>query len=493
MKRYAVKMEEQTSYNSLPLAACYAEYYGKETPEKSIKPPTIITEPLTKIYSKARLSREDLKRRTCKTVTITIYSSGIIIKNQVEKHKVQWFPIQNLYCSAGLRPESKKGQVVFKELHMPVKKPQKPFFAMVLRQERTDGRKVLVCYAFLVESGDIAQRLVYATQGAYMNKAGWNHPLTDKEFLNAKMAYTLERLDMEDGDDDLEKMTQERERQLAQKPDTSREAVPRPLSSRQPRAHSAAPVLMKSAPSTPRRSTLSTPRPQQPAIADNHYLMPPQQQLSSRVPTQRAITYYQGFKTETLQGSASMRSSFVVKSASISGFPLSRSSSNATGAMSLQPTPQYSALPNGRSKANGQKAMRHVSDASASKSKKDHRVLASSEPQELVNGDVNGNIEVPVEVLDWDRMEDAAPKQPNGDEMYAVVKKKGQSKHHRPSKKEMEKLLHNGEINGHESGQSASDRVSFVQIFVCGEGPLCTAKVSKWVVEIGCTVLPVKF
>lgn len=454
MKSIAMRMEEQR-YNTRPLAACYAEYYGKETPEKSIKPPTIITEPLTKIYSKARLSRDDLKRRTCKTVAITIYSSGIIIKNQVEKHKVQWFPIQNLYCSAGLRPESKKGQVVFKELHVPVKKPQKPFFAMVLRQERTDGRKVLVCYAFLVESVDIAQRLVYATQGAYMNKAGWNHPLTDKEFLNAKMAYTLERLDKEE-DDNLERMTREREWQLAQKPDLSRVATPRPLSSRTPRARSAAPTLMSSAPATPRRSTLSTPRPQH-MNGNDGYLMVPQ--LSSRVPTQRAITYYQGFRTETLQGDQSMRSSFVVKSASISGFPLSRSSSNATGAMSLQPTPQYNVMPNGRANTNGQKAMRHVSDASTYKNKKDHRVLASSEPQEQVNGHVNGNIEVPVEVLDWDKIEDATPVQQNGDVVYAVVKKKGQSKHHRPSKKEMEKLLQNGDINGNAADQSV-DRVS---------------------------------
>lgn len=442
-------------YNRQALAACSGWYYGKEIPQSSNQPPAIIIEPLTKIYSKARHCRSDLAKNTCTPVKIAIYSSGIIIKNQTERHKVQWFPIQNLYCSAGLQPDSKKGNVVFRELHVPLKKASKPFFAMVVRLERKDQRRVLTCFAFMVDSTTVAQRLVQATEFAYKNKDGWNHPLTDKEFLNAKTAYTLERLDREEGNDELEEITTERERQLALTPDLSRAAAPRPVSARSARSHTAVPVRLQSA-RTPRSSSFSTPRSQ--AASNSRYLMVPPPASSRGVPTQQAITYYQGFKTETLHDDGRVHA--VVKSASIGGFPLSRSSSNGTGAMSLQPTPQYSMMPNGRARVNGgQKAKRQVSDASSSKHSRGHRILASSEPEAEVTLNGHGNDSPGVEVVDWDEMVNGI--HINGDASPEVTRKKGQSKHRRPTKKMMDKFLHNGDINGNVTDQS-TDKVSIV-------------------------------
>lgn len=430
-------------YNHQPLASCAATYIGQATPKASIKYPDIIYEPLKALYSKCRQKRQDLLAATSSTVRLRVYSSGIIVQEPgVPKDAVNWYPIQNLYCSAGLKPDKAKAEtVIFRELHEKVKLQAKPYFAMVVRQPGDDGRRVLMCHAFIVDNTTVAQKLVNATQFAYQNKDGWNDPVTDKEFLNAKLSYTLQRLHEEDDNlDELKIRTRERDQQLAQRPDLS--AKPRQphviktsQSQRQHSVKSAATVKIQSAPATPRR----VPSRAGSAMGSMKVVMTPrwEQPAPDRVPTHRAVSYYRGFNTETMDGQNG-----VVKSATIDGFPLTRTPSDATRTSLFQPMADPKVTVNGFKPTHLPKSRRNPGPSG---SPRGHRVLASSVPQEASPSYSNGEH---LEVIDWDST--VGHDQMNGDSQLITDKKNKSSKHHRPSKKLMEKYNSraNGDING---------------------------------------------
>ncbi|KAF6029463.1 hypothetical protein EB796_012226 [Bugula neritina] len=75
-----------------------------------------------------------------------------------------------------------------------------------------------MCHSFLIDHVSAAQELVHACQYAYTNKAGWNNPISDKRFLDAKMSYTMQMVDEEVSLKKLKLETEERDKQLAKQP-----------------------------------------------------------------------------------------------------------------------------------------------------------------------------------------------------------------------------------------------------------------------------------
>ena len=427
-----------------PLISCYARYLGQATPQSSNEYPEIIHEPLRKIYSPCSVKRHDLLSKTTVLVTLRIYNSGIVIEKPKDgKVENNWYPIQNFYCSAALKPEKgdKKDPIIFRGIKEKTKSLGHPLFAMVVRQPGSDGRRVLMCHAFLVDNAARAQQLVDSTVYAFKNKAGWSDAVADKEFLNAKLSYTLQQL-KEDKDSNLEELkikTDERDKQLAQKPSIKVSHTKPPARGT---AHARS-LIVRSAPSTPRssRSLMLTPAPN-----PHRAIMPTGRATAQQdfgVPTSVAKSYYQGFNTEVMNGDYR-----ATKSMSEVGFPISRAASSGYVFRSRQPSPTMNGAATG---------FHHVTESTqrrnrASASSKGHRVLASSEPQEMTNGFSNNN-NVSGSVVDWD-----ATVETNGDtRSSASHMKKKHSKHHRPSKKTMESyLLHNGDddVNGVHNSRS---------------------------------------
>lgn len=177
-------------YNMKALVRCEANYLGAALPTKTTQPPGIIHEPLGKICSGENLSSAPSLSK--KPVKLFIFHSGIIIEIMFGKHAgdLVWYPIKNLYCSAGLQPlKTKHGTFEFKSLDDNSKSSLKPIFALVIRE--TVHRRVLQCHAFSVVKKEVAQLLVQATALAYRDKSGWDLPLNTDIFGVNNYKYTL--------------------------------------------------------------------------------------------------------------------------------------------------------------------------------------------------------------------------------------------------------------------------------------------------------------
>lgn len=430
-----------------PLAFCDATFIGQETPKQTTEFPEIVHEPLRTLYSTYKHMRRDLRVANTSLVRIIVYSSGIVVEERTAK-VVNWYPIQNLYCSAGLNVNKGKGGIIeFKQLHEKVKSSCKTLFAMVVRQPGNDGRRVLMCHAFKVDNSSYTQQLVNATQYAYRNKSGWTDPVSDKEFLNAKLSYTLKRLTEEDDVnlDALKITTQNRDKKLADIPIEPH----RQSTENKQRSKSA----VRSAPTTPRRVTRQSPQIHISPPSRTHSLVGNPRAVailqpsgSTRMPAQRARAYYNGFNTDTLHNGENS----VLKSASIGGFPMNRSPSK--GAVSKTPHVVPPPTNNGAnifvsSNAHSMNGFQSTSvfysssvvrETSAPSTPRSHRVLASSEPQEQVNGSPNDR---PGELTNVD------VHQSNGHDSPKERKHKS-SKHQRPSKKMMQKMHQSGDFIG---------------------------------------------
>jgi len=184
--------DNPAAYNVRALVRCEATYLGAALPTRTTQPPGIIHEPLEKICE--RESLPSLTNTPKKPVMLYIFHSGVLIELLFGKHSGEavWYPIQNLYCSAGLQPlKTKNGKMEFYSLDEKAggKSTLKPIFAMVIRE--TVQKKVLQCHAFAVTRKEIAQLLVQATALAYRDEAGWNQPLHSLNFRNIKCGYTL--------------------------------------------------------------------------------------------------------------------------------------------------------------------------------------------------------------------------------------------------------------------------------------------------------------
>lgn len=181
------------AYNLRALIRCDATYLGAALPTETTQPPGIIHEPLAKICKKDRDASTPVNTGN-RTVRLYIFHSGIVIEILYGKRigELVWYPIQNLYCSAGLQPfKTKLGTIEFKTLEdsAGAKSSLKPIFAMVVRE--TVEKKVLQCHAFTVIRRELAQLLVQATSVAYKDKKGWNLPLNNEILGRHDYKYTL--------------------------------------------------------------------------------------------------------------------------------------------------------------------------------------------------------------------------------------------------------------------------------------------------------------
>ena len=455
-----------------PLTSCAARYLGHAVPQKTIQYPGIIHEPLAAIYSSTRIKRQDLLDKTSKRVHIRVINSGIAVEEHTSTNTTSWYPIQNLYCSAGVKPDKNKdGTIAFRELKEKVKSTSHALFAMVVREPDNDGRKVLVCHVFMIDSIADTQRLVESTRFAYQHKEGWGNPMADKVFLNAKLSYTLQNLEEDTNLAQLRIKTDEREQQLAQKPDI--EVVQR----------------SKKSQTQVRRSTVKTPVPMSRAMVVRSGTAAPRRSMviseapgnitrrstlsGNRMPQQRVHSYYQGFSPEMMDDGYAQTQSEV-------GYPLSARPSSFIRPSSHQPSPVMNRQPNGFIHA-PQSTRRYTRNSATPRG---HRIIASSEPQELSNNISNGTGPA---VIDWemtfndteingndkpekpskngDIKPDASSRKGRHSQMNGDVKSAGHSKkgkqpmHHRPSKKTMENYLHqNGDI--HENGNGIHVEVS---------------------------------
>jgi len=466
-------------YNSQPLAGCKGYYIGKAVPLETLKPPEIVQRPLAEIYTPFIYKRRDHQQLRQEKVLIRVFSSGIVIE-RVNRHDspLTWYPIQNLYCSAALLPVYSGGKVGFKELTNTTKKDgnAKPLFAMVVRETEKD-RKILLCHAFSICEKQRALLLVEATKQAYSHREGWNHPITDKTYVNAKMSYTLRMIeDGEDSDltyDTLRKVTESRERSIKQTPDiqaivsppilngqimdsrsqkhvTIQSARPAPSQrvtavsrSRPASAQSLRPVTVMVPQTQQTRSQIMSPKRQMLAIGSVSRqatsAQPSLRRPAQPSPKQKEPVKYQGFRADFLTAAEPAIPVATIQAVNVSEYPLSRSSSRSSA--SHQMSPQVISVPTSRNHS--------LADRSPRKStnRKGHRVLASSEPQEMVNdiqrlpmviGDLangkpkmNGNSSG-LEILDWEAVPESVlnPKE-----------QKKPTKHQRVSRKKMEKYL----------------------------------------------------
>ena len=191
-----VDVHESFSYNSRALIRCEAAYLGASLPTKTTQPPGIIHEPLEKICEKENLPT--LINPPTKRVRLHVFHSGIVIEVLFGKRngELVWYPIQNLYCSAGIQPfKTKHGTFEFRSLEdqADTKSTLKPLFSVVFRE--SVHKKVLQCHAFAVARKELAQLLVQATAVAYRDKNGWNQPLRSSLFSNNEYNYTLNIVD----------------------------------------------------------------------------------------------------------------------------------------------------------------------------------------------------------------------------------------------------------------------------------------------------------
>ena len=435
----------------MKLQSCTARCLGKAIPTGSVDYPDIIHDPLRDIYSPAVVKRHDLLARRTTPVTIEVFGSGIAVQERRGGELVNnWYPIENFYCSAGVVPDKggKTRSVVFKGLQEKCRSPGQPIFAMVVRQPDSEGRRVLMCHAFLMDNNRETQKLVSATKEAYQNKAGWSSSGNDKEFLNAKLSYTVQKLNeqQENNIDHLKVLTEKREKQLSQKPKgvdfktqpgiqkvqqsqtmATHHSLPQTQSMVVRRPPSVKSMKVRSAPQTPRTPrVVAAPVSSSVVVASVDTNVAPQ---SLRVPTERAKVLYQGFNTETLNSQSGKATSDI-------GYQSNVLSNNEPGHATF-----LSSLHGFQStyKRNW-----------AAETPRGHRILASSVPQEVAN-DFN-NLPNSAAAFQTDT---------NGHiEPIVVGKKAEHSKYHRPSKKVLEKYLQQGDDEGRL--RSSSQQVSLL-------------------------------
>lgn len=502
------------NFNQEPLAVREGQYLGREIPQSSTQGESIILEPLTKLYYQVSHKKKDIVQLTTPIVKIFIYNSGIVIKQEWKSKRniVDWYPIQNLYCSAGLKPDkNKKGEVVFRQFNEPTRLAKRPIFSFVVREPGKDGRRVLMCHSFLIDHVSAAQELVHACQYAYTNKAGWNNPISDKRFLDAKMSYTMQMVDEEVSLKKLKLETEERDKQLAKQPKVKeKETLPNQsdlsknkilgkqqatkkaskyvsssttgvtkhipeskTSFRHPQhsfrqsgpEYQSPRLVMKrdqypishSAPVTPRMVVMA-PKPEEFTMnsRSNSVIM---QQPFHKVPTHQAASYYKGFTSNAMSESNGVYS--IAKPPSAAGQLLSQS---FTSGLTSTPEPVlFDHHLKSATRVSKQSRRNHYADYRSSKG---HKVLASSEPYEVVNG--FSAAEGPT-VIDWnDAAEDlVSPVELDSSTPYARMngsgtpsgKKAKSSKHHRLSRKQMEEYSHQNGNSADESGIKVSSRL----------------------------------
>lgn len=399
---------EQGIYNTQPHAKCIdVLYIGREIPTKSDQYPDIVQEPLKAMYNKVG----DKRLKPGVRVSIYIYNSGIVVQEM--DGKINWFPIQNLYCSAGLIPCASKKGLTFEHLNLDRPPRSKPIFAMVVRQSTDDerdrsSRRVLMCHAFIVDDQRSAKLLISATEQAYRNKNGWNHPMNDRQFMKAKINFTMSRIDEDDEHvlDELKDFTLERDVKLAQQL-PSRKMLRE--SNKPQRSASAKLQVMPPQPSVSPRSAVSTMQRSRSAMVRT---------TSSRASINSNVVVRHSSMSVPPPHHADNRviitkGAYVKpKSASVIGFPLSRSSSQHS-----RKEPYYA---KGGPVSNeywhsrmGPKSRRQWSTPATPKHR---RVLASSEPTEPMNGMVNhlSNGGNHLAIIDWDQMLNQEDKKQQG-------------------------------------------------------------------------------
>mgnify|MGYP001792416494 CR=1 FL=1 len=388
---------ERGVYNTRPRAVIKdILYIGREIPTKSDQYPNIVHEPLKAMYNEAG----DKRLKPGMRVSIYVYSSGIVV--QEVSGKINWFPIQNLYCSAGLVPQKSKSGLTFKHLDLQKPSKSKPLFAMVVRQTadiegQLSSRRVLMCHGFIVDDQRSAKLLIAATEQAYKNKDGWNHPMNDRQFMSAKINFTMSRIDEgnEEMLEELKGVTIDRDTKLAQqRPSEGGVAKSKEL----PRQASTKMTIV-----SPRSAMSTMPRSQSAIVR----VTTPQASRSASMmvrPSARPRTPPHPDISRTFITNGVPEAYIRPKATSMVGFPISRSASKHSrqepylngGGGSVIPKEYH------RSRV-GPKSRRQ---RSAPATPKHRRILASSEPTEPINGLHNGvsNRGSHLAIVDWDQM-----------------------------------------------------------------------------------------
>ncbi|XP_067930122.1 uncharacterized protein [Watersipora subatra] len=220
-KVHSAENRASVSYNRRPLIRCEATYLGSSLPTKTSQPPGIVYEPLEKICE--RESLPTFMSTPKKRVQLHLFHSGVVIELLFGKHngELVWYPIQNLYCSAGILPfKTKSGKFEFRSLddQTVAKSPLKPLFSIVFRE--AVHKKVLQCHAFAVKSKELSQLLVQATVVAYRDRNGWNQPMNNSALNNRHYNYSInivEEVHIDSGYSDHEESSQ----QSSQSPQSS--------------------------------------------------------------------------------------------------------------------------------------------------------------------------------------------------------------------------------------------------------------------------------
>lgn len=344
------KSPTSSAYNTRALVRCEATYVGAALPTRTTQPPGIIHEPLEKICEKESLPT--LINTPKKPVRLSIFHSGIIIELLFGKHsgELVWYPIQNLYCSAGLQPlKNKHGDISFRTLEdkLAAKSSLKPIFAMVIRE--TIQKKVLQCHAFAVTRKGMAQLLVQATALAYRDKEGWNQPL-NSTFLKSEYNYTLnvaEEVQPDSGYSDHDDVSQKSE----QSPQSSELSSHLQYDNQQSRASHELSVAAAPFPSEP------SPPPPQPfgddTESDSQQSSADQRRSQSSPSTSATSATFRGIQSDLNSGDERDDSQIgSVNATSLSsGYPLSQDSSVA--AMNHQINPQVFLMQKSQSSTKG--------------------------------------------------------------------------------------------------------------------------------------------
>lgn len=361
-------LNSDISYNARALIRCEATYVGASLPTKTTQPPGIIEEPLEKICKKETLPT--LSSACRKPVRLYVFHSGILIELLFGKHngELVWYPIQNLFCTAGLQPfKSKNGNVEFKPLEdkSATKSSLKPLFSMVFRE--TVHKKVLQCHAFAVSRKRVAQLLVQATAVAYRDKKGWNLPLNSLLFGNSEFSYTLNIADEahpDSGYSDHEESSQ-KSSQSPQSSEISAETESTHYQDNQTSQNRN--LLIQAFPST---TTLQ-------ATSKENGLMSSAYQSPglNRMPIQKSPASSTTFSDNSADEKSSIRSA---KAGSLSsGYPLSRDSSSIAPVMYNPINPQVVLLQRSHSSPDDRQAMVHRSSSHPNSS--DFRIASGSQ------------------------------------------------------------------------------------------------------------------